>query len=274
MKCRICKTKIEKIYSCIGVRSHLDIPVYCCNDCKAYFTFPPKVDYSAPSNSIIDYYSKSRLAIEARHESIIKHLELNFPHSKRKFLDVGCGIGYSLSVAKNLGYYAVGIEPSNSLAQYAKKHININVIEGFFSEKLICEDNKLNSNLFDYILIDNVLEHVDNPIIFLRLAQKLLTKNGILIIAVPPVDWFRRLLIKFSYIRGNIKSSRINLFYDVEQHINYFSRHSIKALIKESNVDLELIYPEVKYHHSPILNGRLARLLNFETGYYFISKAK
>ena len=125
---------------------------------------------------------------------------------------------------------------------------------------------------FDYILIDNVLEQIDNPTGFIQLAQGLWAKDGILVVAVPQVDWFRLLLIKFSYIKNNIDSSRVNLFYDLEQHINYFSWTSIKSLINNLDVDSELILLEDRFHHSKILNGKISSFLNFETGYYFIKK--
>ena len=273
MKCRICKDSVKKVYDTLGSRTQLEIPIYQCDACNAYFSFPPETDYSMPNNTIIDYYKKSKAGIEARHESISNFVTKEFLPYKGKFLDVGCGIGYSLRILKERGWQAIGIEPSETLAQYAKKNINDNVIEGFFSEELISKNSELSLNSFDFILIDNVLEHVNHPIDFIRLASTLLNEKGVLVIAVPPVDWFRRLLIKSKFIRNNlVSSSRINLFYDVEQHVNYFSRKSIERLILESNVGLKLTSSNVRYHHSSILNGRISRMLNFETGYFFITK--
>ncbi len=271
MRCRICKGSLDEVYHGVGSRTLSIIPIYYCGRCIAYFTYPDSVDYSLSSTTIIDYYKRYQTAIKTRHNIIFNFLRSRYLLNKGRFLDIGSGIGFSLGVAEELEWYALGVEPSVTLAQYTK-NMNKNVIEGFFSEQLIFENEDLAFGNFDYILIDNVLEHVDDPIGFMQLAQGLLAKNGILIVAVPQVDWLRLLLIKFRYIRNSINSSRVNLFYDLEQHLNYFSRTSIKSLINNLGVDSKLILLEDRFHHSKILNGKISKFLNFETGYYFIKK--
>lgn len=45
---------------------------------------------------------------------------------------------------------------------------------------------------YDYLLIDNVLEHVGDPVGFMeQQALGLLAERGVALVAVPPVDWLR-----------------------------------------------------------------------------------
>jgi predicted SAM-dependent methyltransferase len=113
------------------------------------------------------------------------------------------------------------------------------------------------------------LEHIPEPIEFFKNTLSLLRPGGLLLIAIPPVDWFRLGLVSISFIRQNSTSAQLNLFYDPEQHINYFSRKAINILTeKVGGCKLK----DARFHHSKILNSWLARLLKFETGYYFIVK--
>lgn len=272
MNCRICNCLVDKVYVGVGSRTNSTIPIYKCGICNAYFTYPDIVDYSSPSNTIIDYYKKYQTEIEFRHNTIFDFIKSQHFTYEGKFLDIGSGIGFSLGVAEELGWDALGIEPSLTLAEYSKNQMKKNVIEGFFSERLIIDNKDLATSKFDYILIDNVLEHVDNPVKFLGLAYQLLSKNGILVVAVPQVDWFRLFLIKFPFVRNTLDSPRLNLFYDLEQHINYFSRKSINSLINNLEIDGEIKLLEDRFHHSKILNGKISSILKFETGYYFIKK--
>ena len=272
MNCRICNCLVNKVYHGTGSRTNSTIPIYKCDICNAYFTYPDIVDYSSPSNMIIDYYKKYQTEIEIKHNTIFHFIKSRFLTNKGKFLDIGSGIGFSLGVAEDLGWDALGIEPSLTLADYSKNQMGKNVIKGFFSEELIINNKDLAIGDFNYILIDNVLEHVDNPTNFIKLAQRLLTKDGVIVVAVPQVDWFRLFLIKFPFVRNIMDAPRLNLFYDLEQHINYFSRKAIKNLLNNLEIDGELKLLEDRFHHSKILNGKISSILKFETGYYFIKK--
>ena len=121
---------------------------------------------------------------------------------------------------------------------------------------------------YDYLLIDNVLEHVGDPVGFMKQALGLLAERGIALVAVPPVDWFRVMLGQNSLVRACSHSAQINLFYDPEQHVNYFSRWAMQRLIEER---LGYALLPNRFHHSPILDNPLARFCGFESGYFFIA---
>ena len=97
----------------------------------------------------------------------------------------------------------------------------------------------------------------------------MLIPGGLLLVAIPPVDWVRLGLASIPDIRQSSSSAQLNLFYDPEQHVNYFSRKAIKILTEKVG-GCQLT--DSRFHHSTLLNNWVARMLRFETGYYFIVK--
>lgn len=270
--CRICGKQVKALFRVPAHRDRmLKLEVYHCANCAAYYTFPPGFDYDAPDEGVTDYYQRHRDYIVGRHTRIFDFVESLTGLGAGRFFDIGVGAGYSMQVAENRKWQAVGIEPSSLLAEFAKTQSRGIVLQGMLSDDLLRNNPAAIQGGFDYILIDNVLEHISNPAGFLNTALPLLNDNGIMLIAIPPVDWFRVLLARIAWLRNRCNVARWNLFYDPEQHVNYFSRKSMRHLV-EGCLGAQLL--DVRFHHSRILRGKLAAMLGFETGYYFIGKPK
>ncbi|MFX1592158.1 MAG: class I SAM-dependent methyltransferase, partial [Promethearchaeota archaeon] len=98
-----------------------------------------------------------------------------------KILDIGCGLGLFLYLAKKRGWEVSGIEISKFASNFAKNKLKLNVIN---SDNLdIFQDN-----FFDVIVVNHVLEHIKNPLLILRQIEKKLNINGILFIGVPNIN--------------------------------------------------------------------------------------
>src|SRR3546814_8514453 len=63
---------------------------------------------------------------------------------------------------------------------------------------------------YDVVLIDNVLEHVPDPVAMIRQAKRLMAPDALLVLAVPPFDWLRRWLGTIPIIRNNVSHPQIN----------------------------------------------------------------
>jgi len=269
ISCRICNGNLIREFTVKGSRYKMNIDVLLCEKCDAYYTNPMDYDYECYDFDIIGYYVQHSEYIKWRHNVIFDFVESMRGQKKGKFLDLGSGAGYSLHVANARGWDAVGVEPSKTLVGFSREQLGVDVIHGFFSKQLRQHIQSSRSNEFDYILIDNVLEHIKDPVAFLGDALALLKKGGLALIAVPPVDWLRLLLTKIPYVRNHSRSAQLNLFYDPEQHVNYFSRTAMRVLV-ENQLGFRL--DDTRFHHSALLNGKFAELCGFETGYYFISR--
>src|SRR3546814_20728243 len=92
-------------------------------------------------------------------------------------------MGFSLQVAKARGWTASGIEPNQALVLSAKDR-GIDVVHGYLSDDAVGQ--------YDVVLIDNVLEHVPDPVAMIRQATRLMAPDALLVLALPPFFWLRR----------------------------------------------------------------------------------
>ena len=104
--------------------------------------------------------------------------------AKSKFLDVGCGAGYSLMRAsKDLDCKAEGIDAdpgSHGVGRFVKDLVSDVSIKQGFAENLPFEDGK-----FDIVYSSHVLEHVNNEDKAISEMRRVLKNNGVLIIGMP-----------------------------------------------------------------------------------------
>lgn len=112
----------------------------------------------------------------AKQTGRFRHIPL--PTGKR-LLDVGCGAGFFLRIAKKLGAIEQGIEPSEYAASVAQKQ-NLNVFCGTLQDFSAQTEAK-----FDIITSNHVIEHVPNPVETLACMKRLLAPGGFIWIAVP-----------------------------------------------------------------------------------------
>lgn len=149
---------------------------------------------------------------------------------KLSFLDIGCGEGWSLNFFKNKGFEVKGIEYSN----YACKTFNKSVVKYLEVGDAynVLKDMDENEIRFDVILIQNVLEHVLEPLQLLKFAQKLLTKNGLIIIQVPnDFSTLQKKLFQKFYIDKEF-------WVTYPDHISYFNKDGLKNLCLDAGLSM------------------------------------
>ncbi|MEK7449980.1 MAG: class I SAM-dependent methyltransferase [Planctomycetota bacterium] len=108
-------------------------------------------------------------------------------------LDIGCGMGFFLSLLKKENYRCYGIEISPTAADFARRHLNLNITQNTLLE------SGFPDNSFDVITLWYVLEHVPNPKEILQKVRHLLKKDGLVIIRTPQLNvrmdqWLFRLI--------------------------------------------------------------------------------
>jgi len=257
-KCRLCDTDLalEK-----KMTNKLQENIYSCQKCKTYFINPVGFSYDDADENLISYYQNRELATTKRLEMIFQNfMDIN-PKGK-SVLDIGAAMGYSGIVAKkfNLDYF--GIEPNKILYEHAVTNFQVNIIHDHFPSDKIKQK-------FDFIILDNVLEHIYNPKNFFDEITKYLNPGGVLFLAVPPTDWLRVALSTSMLIQNAPEkiSRRLTMFYDLQQHVNYFSFKSIRYLMSNYK-DLN----SIKQFHGKKWALKIYRLFNLTTGQFFIHK--
>jgi SAM-dependent methyltransferase len=93
-------------------------------------------------------------------------------------LDIGSAMGTFLYAAKPFYKKAIGLDVSVKMARYAQKNAGVTVYLGQFNEFAYEEK-------FSLIHMSHVIEHVPNPVEWIKKAAAMLENDGILVINVP-----------------------------------------------------------------------------------------
>ncbi|WP_241910502.1 class I SAM-dependent methyltransferase [Pseudotamlana carrageenivorans] len=140
-------------------------------------------------------------------------------------LDIGCGTGDFLKVAKQNGWYGYGIEPNAHAREIANKKTNHGV---FDTDELL----KFKQHRFDVITLWHVLEHLPDLENQIEIYKKLLKPTGTLIIAVPNHKSYDAIYYQEFWAA-----------YDAPRHLWHFCKTSMSALLTKHNLKVVDVLP-------------------------------
>ena len=148
----------------------------------------------------------------------LESFEELLPAQRRRLLDIGCGPGYFLQTAKERGWTVQGVEPSRQAAAHARG-LGFEIVEEFFNRRTASQLRR-----YDVVHLNNVLEHVPNPLEVVRLARERLTSDGVLCLNVPN---------DFSPFQtgARIALSLPEWWVAPPHHLNYFNFESLARLV-------------------------------------------
>lgn len=128
------------------------------------------------------FYSSSQLHLDGSFRFFEKNYLPFLPKEKQaRILDIGSGTGDFLAYVQNKNYKNfLGVDIAKEQVDFCKKHVTKNV-------QLIRSLNdflKKHTNSFDFILMNDIIEHIEKEEIIdtLSLVLKSLKKNGIVLI--------------------------------------------------------------------------------------------
>ena len=98
-----------------------------------------------------------------------------------KLLEIGCGKGFLLRAAKQIGFSAQGVELSPTSAEAARKNAGVPVFCGTTEEYL--QTGK--SHMFDVVIARHCIEHLRDPRATLCKIGEMLAPGGMIAIVVP-----------------------------------------------------------------------------------------
>jgi 2-polyprenyl-3-methyl-5-hydroxy-6-metoxy-1,4-benzoquinol methylase len=235
MKCLICDnyaTYMGKLYDDrYGYHGYFDI--YKCSACGHKFLnagFSQDeltslyTDYYPRSNYDVTNYKPAQdaLGFIAWLNGVSRSAYSWVPENVR-VLDIGCGFGETLAYHKARGCDVYGVEADENIRRVADK-FGFNVQVGLF------EPDQYEPEFFDYVTLDQVIEHVTDPIETLRGVARVLKQGGVAILSTPNSNgWGARLF----------GSRWIN--WHAPYHIQHFSRASMLIAAKKAGLRFEYV---------------------------------
>jgi 2-polyprenyl-3-methyl-5-hydroxy-6-metoxy-1,4-benzoquinol methylase len=201
-------------------------PVYQCEACNHQFL---KADFDGEQIKALytKYYPRAEVNVDtigpipALHgfKDWLQGCELSLHQVPRnvKVLDIGCGFGQTLLYHRERGCEAHGIE-ADEHAQKAAAKFGLDIKLGIFSAGLYPE------NYFDYVTMDQVIEHVPQPRETLAQISQVLKLGGRFVFSTPNGASLSAKLLGDKW-----------LHWHAPYHVQFFSKASIRKLVDSSD---------------------------------------
>lgn len=222
-RCPICSAPLVRRFDAdVGDRT---MAVSICRDCRSYVKTP----FYDP-NELMEIYA--HYAIHERHYSVpqgeIDNMAERLVRIRQycgigKLLEVGCGRGHFLSMARSAGWDACGLELEGSsrdnLLPNIREHVRFVESESAFSS--------IPSSTYDVICSYQVLEHLMNPRETISHMARGLREGGILIVNTP---------------NGSSPGARAHqerwLHQRIREHFILFSEAALRRLYQEQGIEV------------------------------------
>ena len=177
--CPICASTEEPEQLCkANLIFKTDFNLVECNECKLKYLNPiPELDQLSKFYSRL-HYQQDQWRQAAKTDYYISRL---LKQSKSgSILDIGCSTGFFLHrISETTDWKVKGVELAKQPSQFARNTLGLDVVTGeLFSAHFA-------DNSFDAIHIGDVLEHVPNPLEFLKECRRILKPNGRTYLSVP-----------------------------------------------------------------------------------------
>ena len=140
--------------------------------------------------------------------------------SEVRVLDIGCGFGETLLYHERRGCEAWGVEADENIRRVAEK-FDLNVHVGLF------DANKFEPESFDYVTLDQVIEHVVNPHEVMTGIARVLKRDGTAIVGTPNSSGWGARLFRRKWIN-----------WHVPYHLQQFSKRSMAILAREAGLEI------------------------------------
>jgi 2-polyprenyl-3-methyl-5-hydroxy-6-metoxy-1,4-benzoquinol methylase len=194
------------------------IDLYVCNETGLRFFLPLEKAGSESMYSSLQqfpwYYSDNKWEYERAMEDL---------KNTSAFLEVGCGKGAFLKIAKEHCIHGEGIELSSCAVTEGRA-------QGLQVSSKRLEDLLTEGKRYDAICAFQVLEHVQNPKQFLENLQHLMNPGGLLILAIPNGDSYLRL--------------QHSLLDRPPHHVTQWTKSALLSLPRIFPLKLERLIPE------------------------------
>ena len=211
-------------------RGNDNISLYRCGSCKTVYLAKYNEYYD---DELYAYYQKYRgrekeeLYNPLTRKSYIKVLRLLSSHGGGvSILDVGCGKGDFVDAALDGGYKAEGIELAQPAVDIARGY-------GLPVTKLDFFSSDIQESSRDVVTMFEVIEHLPDPVAFLRRAEMVVKPGGLIYVTTP----------NFNSLDRRVLGSQWTAIH--REHLSYFTPSTLLGAI-QNNTTLELLHLETR----------------------------
>lgn len=227
-KCRLCGATALKL--CMSDGRNSDLHYYQCQNCSMWNydlslgTDQTQYTEEYVSPRVSDY--KSNVDVQQSWKFLRRFLD-----EPGRMLDIGCGNGCLLYLAREAGWQVRGIELSASAATEVCNDTGIEVDVANFLEY----DNP-KEVLYDVVVLRHVLEHLPDAVLAMTKIGELLKPGGLALLEFPNTRSVSYLLKRFLKKRG-LRNKKYAEDWR-PGHCNEFCRKAFKVLLDKTGFEL------------------------------------
>ena len=268
--------------------------VLCCPACRQIYLHPlPPAEeirdmfsqlYTSGEGSVPELKSYYAYCFEDSPENPLVQLyeswldRIEAERAPGSLLDVGCGTGLFLSVARRRGWDPFGIDDSIEATRHAREHFGLDVWVGDFSEF------QAQGRRFDAATGWDIIEHSRAPVDLLRAMRGCLAPGGVLALSTPNQRSALDLLAGAAYrLSGGRVTGPLEKFY-IGQHFLYFTPDTLTRSLELAGFDVAQLLREGTDLRRLTLTRRMrlvleslfaiARLVGLENRLFVLGKAR
>ncbi|CAF4801277.1 unnamed protein product [Pieris macdunnoughi] len=194
-------------------------------------------------------------------------LQLSKPLANKKILEVGCGGGILSEGLAKIGAQVTGIDPCQELIDLATEHASIYPLVAGNRPRYYCttiEDHAQNHrNYYDAVVASEVLDHVVNKELFLKLCIETLKPGGKIFITAPNRTLTSRIGVFFS---ENVFGCAAKGIHDYGKFI---TPEDVTKILEKNNCEVNNTYGLIYYPYVEIWQW-----VFFESMWYAIQATK
>jgi len=180
--CRLCGASGLRLYYTLGNDGRFKY--YRCPNCSL-------VNYDLSTGLDQTQYEVTR--VDPRDDSLKYNLDKDqsFQSLSRyvsppgRLLDIGCGNGRLLYLAKSAGWSVKGLELSESMAAFVHRELDVDVAVGNFLE--VTPDPR-DASAYDVVVLRHVVEHLPDPLLAMDRISAFLKPGGHLLLEMPNIE--------------------------------------------------------------------------------------
>ncbi len=176
----------------------------------------------------------------------------------RKLLEAGCGTGSFLKFAAERGWDVTGVDSGEDNIRAVQDHGLKGICSGFME--------MAEKDAYDCIVLWDLIEHPQDPALFVDKCRRLLTPGGLLLLATPQYPNLLTVIgeIFYKLSLGRVKGPLEKLY--MLEHATYFGIKTLRTFLKPlhfSAVKAWKTETDLARYRFPLLTGILLRVLFF-----------
>lgn len=246
VQCPLCASSGRRVLMA-DLRDHLELTdatfnLVECTGCRCCFIsprpklehlarfYPPAYWYMEASRPPVNLLERIK-ALEAVYRRGLMQEEirrlLRYVGAGKRLLDVGCGGGDIVKMAREAGFEAAGVEFSADAVAYGRAR-GLDVAQGTLEGAAFPDAS------FDGVSLFHVLEHLPDPVGTLREVRRILKPGGVLLVQVPNFGSLQAAIFRRQWFP-----------LDVPRHFHQFTPESLQQAFKQAGFE-----PIALDHHS------------------------